>query len=410
VSAFGALRHRNFRYFISGQLVSLTGTWMQTVALGWLVLVLTDSAFAVGLVSAMGTLPVLLFTLQGGALASRVNRHRALLVLQTGLMLEAAALTVLAGTGHATLGWIIALALLHGTLTAFEIPIRQTFLMDLVGKDDLMNAIAMNSMAFNGSRVIGPAIAGAVTAAFGAAVCFGLNTLSYLAVLGALLRIVPDPAFTVPRRMPPPLSEAVAYLMAPGWPRRLVLLAATYTIFGLSFLAVLPVYARDVLGTGAAGYGALTTAFGLGAAGGALTLAAFGTRFRRGEVALRAGAVIGAALLAAALARSYPLSFALVFLSGAAMATSAIITNTLLQTEAPEPLRGRVIGFYAWIVVGLAPIGALQAGWLAEHLGVRAAIALGGTVCLVAAGFTLARGRFLARRRTDPSPASRGAE
>jgi len=355
---------------------------MQTVALGWLVLTLTDSAFAVGLVSAVGSLPVLLFTLQGGAMADRVNRHRALTWLQIAMCLAATVLAIIAWTGHASLGWIIALALVAGTLSAFEIPIRQAFLMDLVGKEDLMNAIAFNSMAFNVSRVVGPAFAGALTALAGPAFCFAVNAVSYLAVIISLLRIKPDPALISPRRTPPPLREAVGYILAPGWPRTLVTLTVIYTVFAVSFLTVLPVYARDALGTGATGFGGLTSAFGVGAAGGALLLAAFGARFRRGIVALRAGAALGVVLLLAALAPPYSIAFVLMSIGGAASAVTAITANTLLQTESPEHLRGRVIGFYSFIVVGLAPFGSLQAGWLSQHLGVRTDAAIGGTVCL----------------------------
>jgi MFS family permease len=407
---FAALRHPNFRLFIFGQFVSLVGTWMQSVALGWLVLTLTNSAFAVGLVAAMGALPVLLFTLQGGAVADRVNRHRTLTLLQTGMLLEAATLTVLALTGHATLTWIILLALVMGLLSAFEIPIRQTFLMDLVGRDDLMNAIAFNSMAFNLSRVLGPALAGAITALAGPGVCFLLNAVSYLAVIFSLLRIRPDPALLVPHRRSPPLRDALRYLLAPGWPRTLVTLTSVYTIFGVSFLAVLPVYARDVLHTGAGGYGWLTTGFGIGAAGGALLLAAYGSRFRRGEFAVRGAMVIGTALLVVALVPVYPVSFAALLLGGLATASTAIVTNTLLQTEAPEHLRGRVIGFYSFIVVGLAPFGALQAGWLGQHLGIRTEAALGGLLCLAVALLMWSRSRGFAgpaaeERRQPAEPA-----
>jgi MFS family permease len=396
-TAFGALRHRNFQLFIFGQFVSLCGTWMQGVALGWLVLTLTDSAFAVGLVSAMGALPVLLFTLQGGALADRVNRHRALTLLQTGMLVEALVLAVLAQTHHATLPWIIVLALVSGLLSAFEIPVRQSFLMDLVGRENLMNAIAMNSMAFNVSRVVGPALAGILVAAAGPPVAFFVNAASYLAVIGALLAITPDPSLIVPRRTPPPLAEALRYILAPGWPRTLVTLSTIYTIFGLSFLTVLPVYARDVVGTGAAGFGGLTSAFGLGAAAGALTLAAWGARYRRGVFALRGGLVIGASLVLAAAFPRYPIAFGLLLLGGAAAAISAIVTNTLLQTEAPEHLRGRVIGFYSFIVVGLAPLGSLQAGWVGQHLGVRVEAAIGGGMCLLTALWMLRRARHFTR-------------
>jgi MFS family permease len=385
VGSLGALKHRNFRLFISGQFVSLVGTWMQQVALGWLVLTLTNSAFAVGLVSAMGAVPVLLFTLQGGGLASRVNRHRALILLQTGMLLEATALTVLTLTGHVTLGWIITLTMVHGTLSAFEIPVRQTFLMDLAGRDDLMSAIAFNSTAFNLSRVVGPAIAGVVTAMAGPGLVFATNAVSYLAVLISLLVIRLDPSLVRPRTVAPPLAEAMRYILAPGWPRMLVTMTAVYTVFGISFITMLPVYARDVLGTGAAGYGGLTSAFGIGAALAALALASSGGRFRRGGVALRAGLGIGLVLITAALFPWYPVAFLGLAIGGMAAAINAIITNTLLQTEAPEHLRGRVIGVYSFIVVGLAPFGGLQAGFVGEHLGVRAGAGIGGAACLLAA-------------------------
>jgi MFS family permease len=380
---FAALQHRNFRLFITGQFVSLCGTWMQGIALGWLVLELTDSAFAVGLVSAMGALPVLLFTLHGGALADRWNRRRALILLQSGMLIEALALGFIALTGHATLGWIITLALVAGTLSAYEIPVRQSFLMDLVGRDNLMNAIAMNSLAFNLSRVFGPALAGLIVAWAGAPVAFFINAASYLAVLWGLFQIRLDPALIAPRRTPPPLREALRYIFAPGWPRTLVTMTATYTIFGLSFLAIMPAYARDVLGTGATGYGGLTSAFGIGAAAGGLAIAGLGSRLRRGEVALWGGLLIGVSLVLAALLPIYPVAFLLLMTGGMSAAVAAIITNTLLQTEAPDPLRGRVIGFYSFIVVGLAPFGSFQAGWIGEHLGIRATAAIGGTACLL---------------------------
>ncbi len=398
LALFGAVRHRNFRLFITGQFVSLCGTWMQNVALGWLVLQLTDSAFAVGLVGAMGALPVLLFTLHGGAFATRVDRLRWMTLLQGLMLLQAAALAAVTWTGHATLGWLVALALAGGLLSAYEIPMRQTFLMDLVGRDDLMNAIAMNSMAFNVSRVVGPMLAGILTAAFSAAVSFSVNAVSYLAVLAGLLLIRLDPAHVVPSAEPPPLSAALRYVARSVWPRTLVSLTAVYTVFAISFLTVLPVYARDVLGTGAAGYGALTAAFGLGAAAGALGLAGLGGRRGRGPLAVRAGLVVGLTLGVLALVPNLHLAYLMMFLGGGAMAINAITTNTLLQTEAPPELRGRVIGFYAFIVVGLAPLGALQAGWVSQHLGVRMDAALGGALCLLA---TLAMSSRLRSRGGD---------
>jgi predicted MFS family arabinose efflux permease len=267
-----------------------------------------------------------------------------------------------------------------------------------------MNAIAMNSLAFNSSRVIGPALAGVVVAAAGAPVAFLVNAASYLAVLWGLFQIRLDPALIVPRRTPPPLREAVQYIFAPGWPRTLITMTATYTVFGLSFLAIMPAYARDVLGTGATGYGGLTSAFGIGAAIGGLAIAGFGSRFRRGEIALRGGFLIAISLLLAALIPVYAVAFLLMMTGGMAAAVAAIVTNTLLQTEAPDHLRGRVIGFYAFIVVGLAPLGSLQAGWIAEHFGIRAAPAIGGGVCLLVAMMLMMRREGREGRESRESP------
>lgn len=382
-AAFPALRHRNFRLFVGGQFLSLCGTWMQSVALGWLVLTMTDSAFAVGMVAAAGSLPVLLFTLQGGALASRSNRLRLVTILQGLMLVEAALLAILTWSGHVTLGWLVVLAMTHGLLSAFEIPARQTLLLDLVGRPDLMNAVALNSTTFNLSRVIGPALGGMIMAVTGPAVLFGINAVSYLAVLIGLFRIRLDPDMVVPARTRPSMAEAMRFVLNPGWPRTLVVQSATYTIFGISFLTILPVYARDALGTGAAGYGWLAAAFGVGAAAGALLLAGFGPGRARGRFALRAGVVISISLLLLSVVPVAPLAFLLLVASGASLATHAITTNTLLQTEAPDELRGHVIGFYAFVVVGFAPFGALQIGVVSELAGVRVAAAIGGVICLI---------------------------
>jgi MFS family permease len=356
---------------------------MQRVALGWLVLELTDSAFAVGLVSAAGTLPVLLFTLWGGSLANRVNRLRVVTVLQGFMLLDALALAWLTWSGRATLTWLIVLALAHGVFVAFEIPARQTLTMDLVGRDDLMNALALNSMTFNVTRVVGPALAGGLMAVVGPALVFFLNAVSYLAVLGGLLMVRLDPALVVASTARRSYRDAFRFILAPGWPQILVILTTTYTIFAISFLSVLPVYARDALGTGEVGYGMLMSAFGAGAAGGALLQAAMGPRSIGGGAALMAGLVVGSALLMVSRAPSLGFAVIVLALAGSALATNAITTNTMLQTEAPDEIRGHVIGLYAFIVVGLAPLGAMVAGSLSEVFGVRTEAAVAGFVCLL---------------------------
>ncbi len=388
----GALRHPDFRRFIAGQFASLVGTWIQQVALGWLVFELTNSAFKVGIAAAAGTVPILLLTLYGGGVADRVDKRRALILLQSLMAVEALLLGILALTGHVTFVWIVVLALANGVLGAFEIPIRQSFLLDLVGRDDLMSAIAFNSMAFSVSRVLGPAIAGTLVAMFGAGVGFLVNAVSYGAVIAGLALIRSQGDVRPPDRHPPTLVEVHHYVRARGWPRTLLTQALVTTIFAYSVTAMLPVLARDGLGTGASGYGGLMSAFGVGAAIGATLLAAVGHRVRRGELAVGGGMAIGAVHLLIGASGSYPLTFGLLLLSGTVGAAAGITTNTLLQVDAPEHLRGRVIGVYAMIVVGMAPIGSLLMGWVADRASVGLAIAGGGVVTLLTAAL-LWRGR-----------------
>jgi MFS family permease len=272
----------------------------------------------------------------------------------------------------------------------------------LVGKADLMNAIALNSTAFNLSRVVGPALAGVLIAAFGSAVCFYLNSVSFVAVLIGLTRIQSDLASTAehpPRRAG--LREGIAHILGSPWPKALVFLSAVLNVFGASFTAILPVYARDVLRAGAGGYGALLSSFGFGAATGAISIAAVGHRYRRERTAVTAGLSLGVTLLLLALVHQFVLAILVLVFAGLSLASNAIMTNTLLQTEAPDHLRGQVMGFYSFIVVGMAPFGSLQAGWIAEHFGTGAAMALGGSICLVvAAGIAW---RMLRRRPTVPA-------
>ncbi len=382
---FAALRNRNFRLFMVGQFVSLCGTWIQIVALGWLALELTDSALKVGLVTTIGSLPVLLLTLYGGVVADRVDRRRALLLLKSLFLVDALALGLLTAFGAITMPWIYLLALASGVVSAFEIPIRQSFLIEMVGRADTMNAVALNSSAFNLSRVIGPAIAGTLLASAGTAACFLINAASSVAVLTSLARIQPtaESGGGGPRRAA--LREGLSHVLADPWSRTLVGMTASFTIFGASFIAVLPVYARDVLHAGAGGYGALTSAFGVGAAAGALSIAAVGHRFPRERVVLWGGLLFAASVLLLGMARAFPVAFVLLLLSGLAAALNAILTNTILQTTAPDHLRGQVVGLYSFIVVGMAPLGSFQAGWFAELLGAGVAVTLGGVACLAVA-------------------------
>jgi len=381
-----ALRHRDFRLFLFGQFVSLCGTWIQTVAQGWLVLQLTDSAFAVGLVTTLGSLPILLFTLYGGVIADRADKRKLVLALQCGMVLEAVALGVLTQLGLITVAWVMVLAVFFGLLSAFEVPTRQALIAEIVGREDLMNAVALGSSAFNLARVIGPAIAGGLIATLGLAACFYANAASYLAVIaGLVLMRVQRPA--VPTRVPalPALLEGIRYVLGHRWPRGLMLLIATFSVFGFSFITMLPVFARDVLGLEAHGYGALVSGVGIGAAAAALGMAALGARARTARLAIGSAALFGTALAAAALAPGFWSALALFTVTGCLMALNGIAANTMLQLQAPDQLRGRVMGFYSFTVLGMAPFGSLQAGWISEHYGVRASLAVGGVVCLLVA-------------------------
>jgi MFS family permease len=368
---------------------------MQTIAQGWLVLQLTNSAFAVGLVTALGSLPILLFTLHGGVLADRVNKRRLVLFLQCLMLTEALTYAVLTALHLISVHWIMGLALFSGLLSAFEVPTRQSLIAEIVERPDLMNAIALNSTAFNLARVIGPALAGGLIAVAGLAACFFVNAASYMAVIASLLLmrgVESRPPALI--SMAAALKEGVTYFFGHRWPRALIIIVAAFSIFGFSFLPLMPVFARDVMHVDASGYGAMVASIGVGAAAAAFFLAGFGDRVRQSRLVLSSSMLFGVVLLGASLAPEYWSALGLFTLTGCIMALSGIAANTMLQTQAPDELRGRVMGFYSFMVLGMAPFGSLQAGWLAEHFGVRTAFGAGAIVCLaVSAGVTLSMAR-----------------
>ncbi len=395
-SAFSSLRHRNFRIFFLGYTVSLVGVWMHRVAQSWLVLLLTDSAFYVGLASALTALPVLLFTLYAGVLADRVPKHRMIVATQAASMVVGLALAAVVLSGVVELWHVLVLATLLGVATAFDIPARQSFLVELVGRADLGNAIALNSSAFNSSRVVGPAVAGVLIAAVGVGVCFLLNGISYVAVLLALLAL----------RLPPfrPLAErastwervrdGVRYVVGDPRTRVLIVNVAALSVFGVPVVVLLPVVARDVLGRGAGAYGLMTAAVGIGALAGALGLAVFGGRIHRGKTVAWTSGGFGVLVAAFGLARSLGPALVLLAAGGFVQIVTTALTNTLLQTLAPDQLRGRVMSFYTFAFLGLTPFGALQAGTLAGEFGTSSALILGGAVCALAS-LMLVRSREL---------------
>ena len=404
-----AFTHRNFRLFFFGQIVSLTGTWMASVAQGWLVLQLTNSAFYVGLVAALGSLGVLLFTLYAGVVADRTDKRRTVVITQTLLMVQAFALAALVFTGHVTVGAVMVLAAALGVISAFDIPTRQSFLVDMVGKDDLMSAIALNTSVFNATRVLGPVVGGVIMGAAGGglrgpAICFTLNGLSYLAVIIGLTRM------RLPPRVVPPVTgsawasfrEVLFYLRSDRRAATLVMLTAAISLFGFPFLALMPVFARNVLHVDATGYGLLMAAVGGGAVLGALGVALFGARLPKGRLQTIGGVAFGLAIAVFASARNFGFALVLLALAGCLMIVNNALTNTMLQTRVPDALRGRVMGFYSFMFVGMAPLGAFQAGLVAERFGAPASIAVGGllTAVSVAGAAMVKRGTRKVERGT----------
>jgi MFS family permease len=385
---FAALRHRNFRLFFGGYVVSLVGVWMQRVAQSWLVLDLTGSAFYVGLVDAVGSLPVLLFSLYAGAVADRVSRHRMVIATQCASMTVALAFAAVTFAGWQSVGLVVFLAAALGVAQAFDIPARQSFFIELVGREDLPSAIALNASAFNATRLIGPAIAGVLIGLVGVGACFLLNGVSYLAVLAALFAM--RGVASQPRVRPAVsawanIREGLRYVASETRVRVLLVNVAALSIFGLPFLTLLPVLARQGLGRGAQEYGWMMSAVGGGALVGALALATFGSHLPRGRVLGTASVVFGLAVGGLALVRSVLAALALLMVAGAAMITTTALTNTLLQLLAPDWLRGRVISVYTFAFIGMAPFGALMGGSVAEGLGVFVALGLGGALTTAAA-------------------------
>jgi MFS family permease len=376
--------HRNFRLFWIGQTVSLVGTWMQQVGQGWLALELTNSAFLVGLVAAAGSFPVLLLSLYGGVLADRHNKLRIVIVCQALLLLEAAALWWFTWSGYMNFHWLLALSTFGGVISAFEIPARQAMTVELVAREDLVDAIALNSGGFNLARIVGPSIAAIVLAKWGLAWCFGINALSYFAVLASLARIKLPPWAPIQHLVPPyeQLKQGLNYIRSSRSVSGLMGVIAIYSIFGFQYLTMMPVVARDVLHTGASGYGLLLTFVGIGALTGALALAGIGARIRRGRLFNASAYAFAGLTILFSLARSVHLAALVLLFLGLTMIINGALANGILQSVVPDVLRGRVMATYVFVYVGFTPFGSFIAGVVARFVGVQWAIFSGGVVML----------------------------
>jgi MFS family permease len=383
-----ALRHRNFQLFFSGQLISLIGTWMQSVAQSWLVYRLTGSALLLGSVGFASQIPVFLFAPLGGITADRLNRRHIVITTQVAAMALAFVLAALTLSHKVQVWHVFMLASLLGVVNAFDIPGRQSFLVEMVGRDDLMNAIALNSSMFNGARVIGPAIAGILVAKIGEGWCFFGNAVSYIAVIiGLLLMRVQSP---VRAAMASPLEhmmEGFRFVERTAPIKALLLLLGLVSLVGMPYVVLMPIFADQILHGGARGLGILMGATGVGALFGALTLA-----FRQGVKGLGRWvawccAGFGASLAVFALSHTFWLSVFLLMPVGYSMMLQMACSNTLIQVMVPDALRGRVMAVYSMMFMGMAPIGALLGGVLADRLGAPHTVAIGGLACLLGAGW-----------------------
>jgi MFS family permease len=377
LDAFRALRHRNFRLFFAGQLISLVGTWMQVVAQAWLVLKLTNSSMALGLVAFAGYLPIVLVGLFAGVVVDRVDRRRLIVITQVLLMLSAFVLAALTWAGVVRVEHVMILAAFNGLVSSFDMPGRQAFVVEMVGKEDLTNAIAMNSMIFNGARMVGPAVAGLLIALVGVAGCFFLNGVTYLAVIWGLLEM------RLPQHQPRHAGVAMLRQAREGvvyaWRHRptlyLLLLVAINSGFAIQYAVLIPLFARDLLHAGARGYGFLMAAQGLGAVISAIVM---NSRSDAPRI-LRQNLVFGLFCTAVSIAvfglsKWMWLSLLAQMFIGVGLMNHMVTTNTLLQMFVADELRGRVMSIYTLSFIGTAPIGSLEVGFVGEHIGPRVAV------------------------------------
>jgi MFS family permease len=402
-SAFRALRHRNFQLFFGGQLTSLIGTWMQTAAQSWLVLKLTNSALMLGTVSFANYLPILLITLFAGVFVDRADRRRLIILTQTLLMLSAFTLAALTWTRVVRVHYVIALAAFNGVVSAFDMPGRQAFVVKMVGVEDLPNAIALNSLIFNGARMIGPAVAGLMIAGLGTAMCFFLNGVSYLAVIWSLyaMDVEPDSVAVSDRDIFRRLREGASYVRRHRPTRDLLLISAVNNGLGSQYTVLVSLFARNLLHGGPSLYGFLLAAQGVGAAAGAVTLARTADATRAMMRNLIAGLFCSsAAIISFGVSPWIALSIASQVLAGYGLTSTRATTNTLLQLFVADELRGRLMSFYTLSAIGMAPIGAIEVGFIGEHLGPRPAVVISGVISVVCAVTLMLRAKGIIADRS----------
>jgi MFS family permease len=398
--AFRALRHRNYRLFFAGQGMSLVGTWMQRVALAWLVYELTGSKLMLGIVGFAGQIMTFLIAPFAGVLADHAERRTLLVTTQVMAMFQAFLLAGLVFTGAVTTGQIIFLSGLLGVINGFDIPIRQSFVVEMLeSRSDLPNAIAMNSLLVNGSRLIGPSLAGAVIAAVGAGWCFAINGATFLAVIAALLAMRTRPVERPARNggVLLNLREGLIYAYHFAPIRAILLLLATVSLLGTMHTVLLPVFAKDIFRGGPTTLGFMMAAIGIGAMAGSFYLAMRPSIRGMGRIMAGGCAMLGAAVIGFGLSHNIWLSYCLLAVAGAGMMVQFAGSNSLLQTLVDDDKRGRVMSLYVMAFMGMGPFGSLLAGWLAGLVGAQTTVIIGGAFCILAGGLFATRLPMLGR-------------
>jgi MFS family permease len=385
---FRSLKYRNYRLFFTGQGISLIGTWMQRIAMPWLVYHITGSALLLGVVGFAGQIPTFILSPVAGVLTDRWNRYYVLIVSQIVAMLQALVLTWLFYAGTIQVWHIILLSVVMGIFNAFDVPSRQSFVIDLVeNKEDLGNAIALNSLMFNGARLLGPSLAGVILASTGEGICFLFNAISYLFVIASLLmmKVPARGAVSKKSHMGKDLKEGFSYTF--GFPpiKHILILLAIISLMTMPYSVLMPVFAKEILGGGSHTFGFLMGAAGFGALLGGFYLASKRTILILGRIIPAAAALAGAGLIAFSLSRLFIVSLIMMVFSGLGMMLHTASSNTVIQTITDDDKRGRVMSFYTMAIMGTAPFGSLMAGALAKLAGAPATILTGGVVCIIGA-------------------------
>lgn len=399
---FSALQYRDFKLFWFGQLISLSGTWMQSVAQGWLVYSLTKSPFYLGLVAAAGALPILLFTLVGGIAADRFRKRNLLLMTQALSIIPALLLGILTDINVIAVWQVALLAAVLGTVNAFDVPARQSFIVEMVGKSSLTNAIALNSAAFHGARMIGPVIAGITIASIGLPACFYLNALSFIAVIIALSKIkVSGDIRKNSNGIVKDFIEGIQYIKSKSEIYRSIILIAVFSLVGMPFITLLPVFAGEVFRKGPEGFGFLVGATGVGALTAALLLAFKGDIKEKNRFISFSALCFSILLFVFSFSRNFYLSAAILIFIGWSLVSFFATTNSFIQLSVPDKLRGRAMSVYTFVFLGTAPIGNLLMGTLADSIGTPRAVNISAVICIVASvvfSMKISRGKWYSSR------------